>query len=358
MRILIEVTHPAHVHFFRIPFGEFKKRGHMVKVTARDKDVTLKLLDVYKIPYQVLSKKGKSKFALLPELILHEGRLFGVLREFKPDIILSISGSFNVHIAKVLKIPSIVFSDTEHATLSNNFTFPFADVICTPASFLNDLGRKQIRYDGYHDLAYLHPNYYVPDSTVLDYLGVQENEKYVIMRFVSWGASHDIGHRGLSDKMKKEAIREFSKYAKVFISSEQDLPEDLRRYQINIPIEKIHDAMYYSAMYFGESGTMASESAVLGTPAINISTSAQFIGVFADMEKHGLMYVLPEEKKALSKGIELLKQKDISEQTKFRRKQMLSGKIDVIKFVVWLVEKYPESVSVLKKEPEYQYNFK
>ena len=107
--------------------------------------------------------------------------------------------------------------------------------------------------------------------------------RFVIMRFVSWGASHDIGHKGLSIEMKRKAVKEILNYAKVFITSEKELPLDLKPYQIKMPLEKIHHILYYSALYFGDGGTMASECAVLGTPAINVATSASLIGVFADI---------------------------------------------------------------------------
>ena len=42
----------------------------------------------------------------------------------------------------------------------------------------------------------------------------------------------------------------------------------LEKYKIPIPPERMHDALYYSSLYIGEGATMASECAVLGTPAI------------------------------------------------------------------------------------------
>ena len=36
---------------------------------------------------------------------------------------------------------------------------------------------------------------------------------------------------------------------------------------------------------------------------------------------------------------------------------MLSEKIDVTAFMVWFVENYPESVEIMKKNPDYQLRF-
>ena len=90
-----------------------------------------------------------------------------------------------------------MFYDTEHAHLSNAITFPFATRVITPECYRTDIGEKQIRYAGYQELAYLHPDRFQPDPGVLDELGFTSNEPYFVVRLVSWKASHDIGQRGV-----------------------------------------------------------------------------------------------------------------------------------------------------------------
>ena len=48
MKILIDIGHPGHVHFFKHAVWELQKRGHEVFFSAREKDVTLLLLEHYK----------------------------------------------------------------------------------------------------------------------------------------------------------------------------------------------------------------------------------------------------------------------------------------------------------------------
>lgn len=50
MKILIDINHPAHVHFFKNPIEILKKEGHEVVVTSRNKEFALQLLDDLKIP--------------------------------------------------------------------------------------------------------------------------------------------------------------------------------------------------------------------------------------------------------------------------------------------------------------------
>jgi uncharacterized protein len=52
VRILIDILHPAHVHFFRNIRGEMVDRGHEVLITARDKDRSVELLERYDLPFE------------------------------------------------------------------------------------------------------------------------------------------------------------------------------------------------------------------------------------------------------------------------------------------------------------------
>ena len=91
---------------------------------------------------------------------------------------------------------------------------------------------------------------------------------------------------------------------------------------------------------------MASESAVLGTPAIFVSTSRR--GYTNEEEsKYDLVYNFSDPKKgqrqALDKAFELLKNENTKEEWREKRKRMLSEKIDVTKFMTEFIENYPES---------------
>ena len=70
MRILIDILHPAHVHFFRNFAQEMRMRGHEIRFTARAKECATDLLDHYGIPYTLLSRQ-KSGLALASELARH-----------------------------------------------------------------------------------------------------------------------------------------------------------------------------------------------------------------------------------------------------------------------------------------------
>ena len=56
MKILIDICHPGHVHFYKNFFWEMQNRGHNIIVTSREKEVTSSLLDHYKIKHQIISQ--------------------------------------------------------------------------------------------------------------------------------------------------------------------------------------------------------------------------------------------------------------------------------------------------------------
>ena len=133
--------------------GIWQDKGYDLIVVARDKDVTLQLLDHYGFAYTVLSKARRGLAGLALELLEHEGRLLKLIRKERPDVLLEVAGTFIVHAAALTRTPALVFYDTEHARLSNAITYPFATRIITPDSYKDDLGRKHVRYNGYQELA-------------------------------------------------------------------------------------------------------------------------------------------------------------------------------------------------------------
>jgi predicted glycosyltransferase len=341
MNILFDINHPAHVHFFRNAIDSLRQKGHSVWVTAREKEMTTELLDRYGIDYEVVSRKGSGMTGLAKELFLHEGRVLRRIRKRSIDAVLAIGGTFMVHACKLLSIPSLVFYDTENATLQNAITYPFATRIYTPACYEGDIGPRQIRYEGYHELAYLHPNYFRPDSIVLSMLGIGLDTVFTIVRFVGWGATHDVGHSGLTTAAKRRAIEAFSQFGPVFITSEKGLPDDLKSYALPIPPDRIHDALYFASLCFGESATMASESCVLGTPAIYLDDEGR--GYTKEQEaRYGAVFnyteSLEDQDASIDKGIEILRDTASKERWALKRKQLLGEKIDVTAMIVGSVE--------------------
>ena len=355
MKIIVEVGHPAHVHFFKNVIWNLQNRGHEVKIVAINKDITLNLLNVYKFDYEVIGIYYAKLIKKAWELIKEEHKLLKIAKTFKPDIFVGRGSPSQAHVSTLINKPFIAFCDTEHANLIARLTYPFTDVICTPSCFKRKLNpKKHVRFNGYKELAYLHPNYFKPDPAVLDDLGLSKDDKFIIMRLIAWEATHDIHSRGFSQDFIEKAIKSLEEYGHVFITSERKLNRNLEKYKMQIPPEKIHSALYYASLYFGEGGTMATESTLLGTPAVHmeailfhgkVTTVAEAQhGVQNDLvNKYKLSYTFADQYQALDKALEILQDESAKENLKKKVEKLLNEKIDVTKFMTDFIERYPES---------------
>ena len=338
------MNHPAHVHFFKNFIWEMEKRGHEFFISSRDKEIALHLLESYGFKY---FNRGAGYSGLLGKglgMLEMDAKLYRVAKKFNPDLFLGLHNTYIAHLGKLLRKPSITFTDTEHARLASLLTMPFTDAICTPSCFTKDFGKKHVRYNGYHELAYLHPNYFTPDPTVFDDLEISKNEPFFIVRFVSWGASHDVGEKGISLAGKRKLVDLLSDHGKVYITSEENLPKEFEQFRLPVPPERIHDLLAYANLYFGESPTMTTESSVLGTPAICVNSWACRCGNFIDLKKHMLLNCFhPSEFPAAITCVEeLLSRVNLKGVWNKRRENLLKGKIDVTGWMIEYIQDYLE----------------
>jgi predicted glycosyltransferase len=358
MRVLIDIGHPAHVHYFKNFIMRMTASGHTIIITARNRSIIHYLLKYYNFPFFDRGKGGSNLFRKILYLILGDLRVLKVALKTKPDIFLSFGSPYAAHVAFLIGKPHLAFDDTEHAWFEHFLYVPTTNAIFTPKNFRKNFGTKHFFFEGSMDLCYLHPKYFKPDEKVLDYLGIDVQDTFVFMRFVNWDASHDIGQQGVSVDYKKLAVKRLSKICKVFISSEGELPEEIKQYEVNLPPEKIHDLLYYATLFWGESGSMATESCVLGTTAINIATSALLVGVFDTFVEKGLLYIIPDNETALIKAEEILKDQHLKINAQAKAAEIISRSIDVTRFMIWIIENYPNSIQSLKKSPSIQNDFK
>ena len=356
MRILIDINHPAHFHYFRNFMKIMELKGHNFLVVARDKEVTFNLLKAYNISFMPRGKGGKGFWGKLFYLVKGDLIIYKAAKKFKPDIFLSFGSPYAAQVSRFFSKPHISFNDTEHALLGHLLYFPFTNTVLTPNSFLKNLGAKQIRFDGFMELCYLHPKYFNPEKKILSEIGIQENEKFTLLRFVSWEASHDFGKARLDSEFKIKLFNSLLEYGKVIISSEGELPVELEKYRVKISPERMHDLLSFASLYIGEGATTASECAMLGTPAIYVNVLDA--GTLQEQENLGLLFSFRNENGVIEKAIELVNTTNILEEFQNNRKKMLTEKIDVTAFMVWFVENYPQSIITMKNHPDFQRNFK
>ncbi len=355
MRLIIDIGHPGHVHYFKNLYWNLKAHGHNILIFARDKEVSFKLLHHYKMPFISRGKGRKSLVGKLIFLLYASTLIYRLGHKFKPDLIISFSSPYASLAAFFLRCPNIILDDTEVGRFERCIYKPLANLIITPKAFKMDLGSKHFRFDGFMELSYLLPAYFQPEPRILDDLGINNKEKFVIIRFVSWEASHDKGQKGLSLRQKHEIINLCKRYARIYISSEMKLPDSLEEFRLKIQPHKLHDALHFAAMYIGEGATTASEACLLGTPAVYINTITA--GTIEEQERSGLLLNFREFKGVAEQISKILVQENKDRYVTLSKK-MIGDKIDLTAFLTWLVENYPDSARIMREEPEYQLRFK
>ena len=358
MRILIDIGHPGHVHYFKNTISHLKKNNHEVIIIARDREVIKILLKKLDLPYISRGKGKNSRFGKFLYMLHANFLIFRVALKFKPDLFLSFSSPYAAQVSSLLGKYNIALNDTEHTDgIHSKFTYPFSSTILTPSSYQNDLGEKQIRFNSVVEGLYLHKQYFTPNSNVRKDLKLKENEEYVIIRFVSWNAHHDYGESGLDLKTKRDLIKILKTKYKVFISSEGEMSPEFKEYQIHISAEKMHDVLAYSSIFIGESATMASESALLGTQAVYINSLPLMCYLKLEQEA-GILKHFESSEGVVEYVSKLIEDPNLKSSAKEISETMQKDFINPTNFLIWFIENYPESAKTMKENPDYQNKFK
>ncbi|MDX9799008.1 MAG: DUF354 domain-containing protein, partial [Bacteroidales bacterium] len=336
-KILIDMGHPAHVHFFKNFIWEMEKKGHEFLITARRKESAFELLNYYGFEFIDLGANKKGMFNKALGLLSNDIKLLKISHKFKADVLTGIGNPYIAQVSKILGLKSVLFTDTEHATLINKLSVPFSTFVLTPSCFLKDLGNKQVRYDGYHELAYLHPKWFKEEKGFLKELDIKKNEKYFLLRSVSWQASHDVGYSGINKRDMQKIIELLNDHGRVFLSCEFN-DNAFQEYTIKVHPAKIHTLMAHSSLYFGEGATMATEAAILGVPSFYISPLLGTMGNFEELEKkYGLLYSYKDVSLAIPHLTQLIENDRLSEWKK-KKETLLKEKIDVTSFMIKFFE--------------------
>ena len=273
MRYIFELNHPKHYYQFKYVMRKLKERGHECIVLARDKDVLLKVLEEEKVTYEVFGqhkKKMLGKVLGTFSIIPHYMR---IVKRFKPDVIVSKASFYGCYCAKRFGCKSAIFPDSEVVKVTNKYVVPLATIVITPETFGLDYGEKHRRIKGLFEDCYLAPSVFTPDPHVVERYGLEK--PYAVFRFVGWYANHDVDNNGFTLEEKKQLVDAVKPYMHVYLSSEKELPSDLEQYRLPTPASMIHSVLSEADLYLGDSQTMASEAALLGTPAIRSNT---FVG--------------------------------------------------------------------------------
>ncbi|MDR3327884.1 MAG: DUF354 domain-containing protein [Prevotellaceae bacterium] len=360
--IAIFLGHPAHFHLFKNVAKNLTQTGLHVSFVIKKKDILEKLLQDDNLTCSVI-REGRSNtlFGLIKSVVQMEIGMARFIRKNNIELLIGSTLSFATRVFTKSKVVLTGEDDANLVPIFARMVFPFVNEILSPISCNNGRwNKKTIKYNSYQKLAYLHPNNFTPDiSVVKKYFSTEK--PYFLLRFAKLNAHHDLGIHGISTETAKNMINILQKYGSIYITSERELEPQFEQYRLNINLLDIHHIMAFATLHIGDSQSMSVEAAMLGVPSVRFSDFAGKIGVLEELEhKYHLTFGIKssDPEKLYQKIEELLNMSELYNEFQVRRQRMLAEKIDYAAFLTWFIENYPDSKKTMKENPDYQYNFK
>ena len=340
MRFVVDILHPIDAHIFHHFIVQMSAKGHEFLITSRHKECATDLLDAWGMDHHVLSRRGRGIAGKVAELGVRTAKFLRLARPFDPDYLLSEAGPGVAAASPFLRARTIVLHDNDQPRLPNRTIARLSDAYIVSSGFAHQAGVRQVQYQGYQQLAYLHPNVFTPDIEVVRRHGLVSDEPLFVVRFVDMDAYHDLGEAGFSYASKAELIRRLAARGRVVITSEERLPEEFQHNQLAIPFEDIHHVLAYADLLVGESCTMAAEAAVLGTHGFWIARTWR--GCINDLsDRYGLVHHFSDTQahQAFSEIEALLDGPGLKADGRERADRLLKENVDLTQWLIDFIER-------------------
>lgn len=363
-KILVYFGHPAQYLFLREAIKILLSRGFEVKIIIKTKDVLEHLVQSDGFEYKNIlkNKRGNSKLSIVFSLLKRNLKLIPIILKFKPSLMISTDATI-AQLGKIFNIQRITITEDDYDIIKPlaNVSYPITNwIVCPEVCDVNRFKAKKIGYRGYMKLAYLHPDFFKFQNSIIK--NYKLPERYALIRLAQLTAFHDKGIKGISNLFLDEIIKTLeNKNITPVISSEYSLGEKYYKYILSIDPKDIHHILKKASILICDSQSMSVEAAMLGTPSLRYSSFAGKISVLEELEKKYQLtfgFKIGDVKIFIEKLIEILNFTNLDEEFEKRRIKMINDKINVTNFLVWLIEEYPNSAENFIVNPSIQNNFK
>jgi predicted glycosyltransferase len=295
-RVLLDVTHPAHVQLMG-PIGRtLIERSVEVRVAGREKDVTAELLEGASLPYEIVSRAARHRTRARDamELTLRVARLRGIVRRWRPQVILTRNPS---GVLAGLAGPAWTVFDTDDGSsvgLHYRLAAPYADVVTSSVHDPEDHGPHHLRYPALKPHAWLHPDRRNADPGVMPRYGLDPGSPLIVVRWSRHDSSHDSGVRSLGPADRRAIVDLLGRHGTVLESSEGDPPRLLgSEGQQEVAARDFTPLLAAAACCVTDGQSVASEAAVLGVPTFRLSSFTGKVWYLAMLEARGLVRNFP-----------------------------------------------------------------
>ncbi|MEF8873156.1 MAG: hypothetical protein V5A88_00630 [Candidatus Thermoplasmatota archaeon] len=336
MKISPLVSRPHHIHFYQNLIKELKKKGHEILLLHTGNELTRELLEPLNIRNRSYGRSFDPEVTKIVSSLYNKISLLRELKSFDPDLLLSVNGLPPSPFNSLLGVPTVVFLDTEPNPHDEYFLFNYASKVITPDCYHASVpGEKHFDYSSYHALAYLHPNWFTPDTRVLDELDLEPRD-YVIASFGKHIEKKiDLKRHPLRRRQIIDLVRNLEDHCRVFVDERSYVPSPLKDHCPSIHPTKYLDLLANAEVVIGDNPVVSAEAGALGTPWIYISNYTTF--TLEDQELH---YEVGSQVPTVEEGEELAEMiltGELELDYDKPRKKILKDKTDLTKWMVALV---------------------
>jgi predicted glycosyltransferase len=348
--VVIDIVHYPHVNFYKHAIEVLREKNIDVKVIIRPRG---KLVSIFQkecpnVLFVLIGEHRKTIFGKMADLIERDIAFLKYLNKINFDVGTGFGSESIAHTTRFFGKPSVLFGDDIEYKLGHYLGHYLAtrDVRpkCVPTQ-----GKNLLKYNGFKELAYLHPNHFTPNKKVLESYNLNPYE-YVFIREVS---SASLNYRR-AEIGKLSKILDYLKEMdlKILLSIEDKLLIDLFKDHCIIlkePVEDIHSLLHFAAITISSGDSMARESCLVGTPAIY--TGGRDMAINSELIKRSCMFKV-EDEKSIKNIIKYLIEKDIKKEVEARIKHAIEHEwvdtteviLDVLLGTIYkddsLIEKY------------------
>ena len=168
--VVIDIVHYPHVNFFKYAIEALTEKNIKVHVILRPRG---KLVSIFEkecsdVPYVLISKHKRTILGKMVGIVERDIAFLKYLRKIEFDVGIS-CGSINLaHTTRFFKKPSINFGDDIEYKFLYYLVHPIVTRDVRP-KYVPAKGKNLLKYNGFKELAYLHPNHFKPNKKALTY---------------------------------------------------------------------------------------------------------------------------------------------------------------------------------------------
>jgi predicted glycosyltransferase len=346
--VVFDIRHYPSVNLFKNAIKALMENDIDVHVIIRPRGNLVSLFqeECPTVSYTLIGQHKKTLFGKMIDMIYRDIAFLRYLSSI--DFDLGVDSINLAHTTKLFGKPTVEFvDDTEYKLAYTLIKLSAKWVImprCIPAK-----GKNILKFNGFKELAYLHPNHFTPDKKALEEFDLKPYE-YVFMREVS---SASLNYRKLEmGRLSKilDYIKE--RNLKILLSIEDKSLVDLFENHciiLNEPVEDIYSLLHFASFTLSSGDSMARESCLAGTPAIY--TGGRNMAINDELIRRSFMFKA-EDAESIKKTIDYVISHDIKKEVEAKIKFAIEHEwedttqviLDVLLGIIYkdksLIEKY------------------